>query len=126
MLIACAAVPLLAGLLFSGNWNWSIALFVVVPFFAAMRGIAVRLRGMFLDAVRRARDVSRLAAQFDSALNNMPCGLAMLDVQGRVVVTNRRLSELLKIPHDAGRNARTSANCSPPASTPGSLIVVKR
>ena len=84
-------------MLISGYDYWVVALLVLVPFFWGMRTVSIRLRGVFLEAVSQARDVSRLASRFDSALNNMPCGLAMLDKKGRIVVTNRRLSELLKI-----------------------------
>ncbi|MGO9743530.1 MAG: putative bifunctional diguanylate cyclase/phosphodiesterase, partial [Roseiarcus sp.] len=49
----------------------------------------------------RARDLSTLAGRFDSALNNMPSGLAMLDSSGRIVVTNRKLRDLLKLPAGA-------------------------
>ena len=97
VLIACGGIPVMAALLLAGYDYWVIGLIVLAPFFWGMRTISVRLRGVFLDAVFRARDVSRLASRFDSALNNMPCGLAMLDKKGRVVVTNRRLTELLKI-----------------------------
>jgi diguanylate cyclase (GGDEF)-like protein len=41
--------------------------------------------------------MSVLADRFDTALNNMPHGLAMLDNDGRVVVTNQRLLDLLKL-----------------------------
>ena len=96
VLIVCGAAPVLAAMLISGYDYWVVALLVLVPFFWGMRTVSIWLRGVFLEAVSQARDVSRLASRFDSALNNMPCGLAMLDKKGRIVVTNRRLSELLK------------------------------
>jgi diguanylate cyclase (GGDEF)-like protein len=62
-----------------------------------MRKISFRLRGVYLDALLKARDVSVLADRFDTALNNMPYGLAMLGNDGRIVVTNQRLHDLLKL-----------------------------
>lgn len=41
--------------------------------------------------------MSLLADRFDTALNNMPHGLAMFDADGRVLVVNRRWSEILPI-----------------------------
>jgi diguanylate cyclase (GGDEF)-like protein len=100
VLIVCAAVPVLAALLLAGPKYWTIAIFMLAPLFSAMIFISMRLRGVLLEAATRARDVSRLAAQFDSALNNMPSGLAMLDGRGKVEVVNRKLIELLAISSD--------------------------
>ena len=96
-LIVCGSVPMLAALFVAGGYFWLISIFVLLPFFAAMRNISFRLRGVYLDAVLRAIDVSLLADQFDAALNNMPHGLAMLNRDQRIVVINSRLNQLLKI-----------------------------
>ncbi len=99
-LIVCGSVPMLAALFVAGGHFWLISIFVLLPFFAAMRNISFRLRGVYLDAVLRAIDVSLLADQFDAALNNMPHGLAMLNREQRIVVINSRLNKLLKIKID--------------------------
>jgi diguanylate cyclase (GGDEF)-like protein len=96
-LILCALLPMFAALILAGGYYWLIGIFTLLPFFIAMRSISLRLRGVYLDAVVKARDVTTLAGRFDSALNNMPCGLAMVDKNGDVIVTNRRLRELLDI-----------------------------
>jgi diguanylate cyclase (GGDEF)-like protein len=94
---------LIAGLLIftalslGGGYYWFLGFLVVLPSFLTMRKISFRLRGVYLDALLKARDVSVLADRFDTALNNMPHGLAMLDNDGRVVVTNQRLLDLLKL-----------------------------
>ncbi|MFX5705394.1 PAS-domain containing protein, partial [Acinetobacter baumannii] len=56
---------------------------------------AARLRNILLDAVIAKRDVELLATRFDTALNNMPHGLAMFDATGRLVVVNARWGEML-------------------------------
>ena len=43
------------------------------------------------------RKVLPPAGRFDTALNNMPHGLCMLDPQRRLVVANKRLSEILQL-----------------------------
>src|SRR5271155_2005966 len=79
------------------GYYWFLGFLVVLPSFLTMRKISFRLRGVYLDALLKARDVSVLADRFDTALNNMPHGLAMLGNHGRVVVTNQRLLDLLKL-----------------------------
>jgi diguanylate cyclase (GGDEF)-like protein len=96
--IVCAGVPMTAALLLVGGWYYAIFAFVLIPFFASLKFISDRLRRVLLDAVIAGRDVSLLAGRFDTALNNMPHGLCMVDVKGQVVVCNRRLRELLSLP----------------------------
>ncbi len=103
-LILFAGAPMAAALILAGGYYWLIAVFVLTPFFFAMRSMSSRLRGVYLDAVLKARDVTLLADRFDTALNNMPHGLAMLDKKGAVVVVNQRLDALLKF-----RSGRTRA-----------------
>ena len=83
-----------------GDFQFIIGL-VVIPFFLSLRTISARLRNTLLDAVNFGHDVSLLAERFDTALSNMPLGLAMFDANQRLIVGNRRLSELLGIGQDA-------------------------
>ena len=77
---------------------------------------------MLLDAVIASRDVSLLAGRFDTALNNMPHGLCMFDAERRLVVSNRRLGELLGISADMRRRRHVArATCSATASRGGTL-----
>jgi diguanylate cyclase (GGDEF)-like protein len=48
---------------------------------------------VLLDAVITARDISKLAVQFDTALNNMPHGLVMFDGDQRLAVANSKFRE---------------------------------
>ncbi len=99
--IIAAGVPLTAALLSFGDVYHTIFAFVVlVPFILSLKFMADRLRRILVDAVVATRDVSLLAARFDTALNNMPHGLCMLDADQRVVVANKRLTELLGIRSD--------------------------
>ena len=60
--------------------------------------MADRLRRTLFDAAIASRDVALLANRFDAALNNMPHGLCMFDSEGRIVVSNQRLSQLMGLP----------------------------
>jgi diguanylate cyclase (GGDEF)-like protein len=96
--ILCAGIPLVAALLAFGTaYHALFAFSVLIPFFASLKFMADRLRRMLHDTLSATRNVSLLAARFDTALNNMPHGLCMLDAEQRVLVANRRLADLLGI-----------------------------
>jgi diguanylate cyclase (GGDEF)-like protein len=97
VLLAVSSISIFSALGLGGRYYWLLGLLVVLPSFVAMRRISIRLRGVYLDALVKARYVSVLVDRFDTALNNMPYGLAMLDAAGGVVVTNQRLADLLKL-----------------------------
>jgi len=108
--IVCAGIPMTLALVSVGGEYYTIFALVLVPFFATLKFISDRLRRVLLDAVIASRNVSLLAGRFDTALNNMPHGLCMFDAQRRVVVSNRRLSGLLKLPADvASKHASARA-----------------
>ena len=99
--VAAAGVPLLVAVLLPGHaylWIWFL---VFLPFLVALRSISSRLRGIFMSAVTRANDLCRLAGRFDTALNNMPHGLAMFADDGTVTVVNHRIAELMRVAPDA-------------------------
>jgi diguanylate cyclase (GGDEF)-like protein/PAS domain S-box-containing protein len=80
---------------------------LIGAFFVSFKFISDRLRRTLLDAVIAARDVAILASRFDTALNNMPHGLCMFDAERRVVVTNKRLGEILGLAARGDRKGQT-------------------
>jgi diguanylate cyclase (GGDEF)-like protein len=103
--IMAAAAPLAGALAWRGGAYLLILLLVFLPFFISIRTIAARLRRILVEAVLRERDNRVLANRFDTALNNMPVGLAMFDAAGRLVVGNHRLGQLFGITlRDIGRD----------------------
>jgi PAS domain-containing protein len=100
--IFCAWAPMTAALLLYGHhFHWIFA-GLLVPSFVGMKFIAERLRRTLLDAVIASRDMTLLAARFDTALNNMPHGLCMFDSERRVVVSNQKLNQQLGLAPDFG------------------------
>jgi diguanylate cyclase (GGDEF)-like protein len=95
--LICAGVPMTLALFLMGDTYLAVFGCVLVPFFISLKSIADRLRRTLLDAVVATRDVSLLAGRFDTALNNMPHGLCMFDPQRRLVVSNKRMEELLHV-----------------------------
>lgn len=97
--ILCAWLPLTVALVVFGDlFHWIFAA-LLVPFFLAVKLISDRLRNMLLDAIVATRQVTQLAARFDTALTNMPHGLCMLDPAGRIVVSNERCAQLFGVDH---------------------------
>src|SRR5262249_52314493 len=90
-------VPMAGALFLMGDGYLAVFVCVLVPFFLALKSIADSLRRTLRNAVVATRDVTLLATRFDTALNNMPHGLCMLDPRRRLVVANKRLAEILRI-----------------------------
>jgi diguanylate cyclase (GGDEF)-like protein len=108
ILLMC--VPLVAGMFLTGVPDYIILAFFAMPFFGSVRKIATRLRDILLHAIVAQRDVSLLAARFDTALNNMPHGLAMFDADARLLVVNKRWADILPCDPEAVRSgARAQA-----------------
>jgi diguanylate cyclase (GGDEF)-like protein/PAS domain S-box-containing protein len=98
--IFCVWTPMAAALLFYGNpYHWIYAGFLALSFLG-IKFMADRLRRTLFDAVNTSRDIALLANRFDAALNNMPHGLCMFDSDGRIVISNQRLSQLMGLPSD--------------------------
>ena len=94
VLLFAGGAPVTVALLMPRDLHYTLSAFLLGSFFVSFKFISDRLRKTLLDAVISARDVSLLAQRFNTALNNMPHGLAMFDSDRRLVVTNRRLTEL--------------------------------
>ena len=93
--IFCVWAPMTAALLLYGNpYYWIFAGFLALSFLG-IKFMADRLRRTLFDAATTSRDIALLANRFDAALNNMPHGLCMFDSEGRIVVSNQRLSGLM-------------------------------
>jgi diguanylate cyclase (GGDEF)-like protein len=95
--LVAGSVPLALALFWLGNTYLAVLGFVLIPFFVGLKSVAERLRRTLLDAVIATRDVTLLAGRFDTALNNMPHGLCMLDPQRRLVVANKRFGAILRL-----------------------------
>ena len=106
--IICAGVPMSAALISVGGSYYAVFALVLLPFFVSLKFISDRLRRVLLDAVVASRDVSLLAGRFDTALNNMPHGLCMFDAEGKLLVSNRRLTDLLAVSQELASRRPTA------------------
>lgn len=96
--LLATGIPIATGLYLNSDRAYIVLAFFIIPFFASLRSISARLRHTLLDAVIATHEISLLAKRFDTALNNMPHGLAMFDADRRLVVANGRLGEILGLP----------------------------
>ena len=85
-----------------GNYPMIIVV-ILIPFFFFIKTSATRLRTTLLDEVLSKREVTQLAGQLDSALNNMSHGLCMLDTEGNLSVSNEQIAKMLGVPKRAMR-----------------------
>ncbi len=69
-------------------------------FLVALTQISANLHRIFMQALVAREREAALAGQFDTALNNMPHGLCMFAVDGRLAVMNHRFSEMMELPED--------------------------
>ncbi|HEX5779947.1 MAG TPA: EAL domain-containing protein [Xanthobacteraceae bacterium] len=118
--ILCAAPLMVLSLLLTGDVYYAIYSVLFINFFVAMKFISDRLRETLMDAVVTSRENTLLAGRFDAALNNMPLGLCMFDADRRLVVINRRGTELLGVSADdahQGISARKLMHSSMRAGT---------
>ena len=95
--LACAAVPMTAALIAKGDIFYFAFAVLLAPFFLTLKFISERFRDTLLDAIVATHRATALAKRFDTALSNMPHGLCMLNSEGRILVVNERLMELLNI-----------------------------
>ncbi|MDF1776952.1 MAG: EAL domain-containing protein [Rhizobiaceae bacterium] len=93
-----ACLPIMLSLLLVGDIYMAILALLIVPLVATTRSMANGVREFLYDNVMSHREIAIIADRFNTALNNMPHGLFMLDENNRIVVANKKAAELLSVP----------------------------
>lgn len=88
-------VPLVLGLVLVGDIYHLILAILFVPYLLSLRRIAGTVRQFLLSALHGRIAATRLAGQFDTALETMQHGLIMLDADGKPAVVNGRARQIL-------------------------------
>jgi diguanylate cyclase (GGDEF)-like protein len=73
------------------------------------RSVAV-FKAKSLELLQKKGELERLNLQLDAAINNMPVGLSMFDAQERLLVCNRRYSEMYDLPSELSQPG--AAHCA--------------
>ncbi|QRM56713.1 EAL domain-containing protein [Sinorhizobium sp. BG8] len=94
-----ACIPMVAGFLGLQDFYHAVLAVLILPFILTTRMMANGVRAFLYRNVLAAREIATIAERFDTALNNMPHGLFMLDADHRILVANRRACELLHLGH---------------------------
>ncbi|MCP8896097.1 EAL domain-containing protein [Shinella daejeonensis] len=92
-----ACIPMVAGFLALQDFYHAVLAVLILPFILTTRAMANGVRTFLYENVLAARKIAVIADRFDTALNNMPHGLFMLDADHRILVANRRACELLHL-----------------------------
>jgi diguanylate cyclase (GGDEF)-like protein len=98
ILFACG--PMSIALAIHGDPYYIAFAVLLILFFFALKHINLSLHSIFVKALLSSERESALAAQFDTALNNMPHGLCMFGADGRLAVMNHRFSEMMRLSDD--------------------------
>lgn len=73
---------------------------LLVLFFLGLKDINLSLHSIFVKALLANEREASIAAQFDTALNNMPHGLCMFDANGCLAVMNYRFHHMMGLKTD--------------------------
>ncbi|GMB81805.1 EAL domain-containing protein [Shinella zoogloeoides] len=96
-MVFSACFPIAVGFLGLQDFYHAVLASLVIPFAMTTRSMANGVRTFLYENVLAARELATIADRFDTALNNMPHGLFMLDADHRILVANRRACELLHL-----------------------------
>ncbi len=97
MMSVCALVPVLFGFILVDSIYHVIIGALLVPYFLSNIQMANGLRQSLFAAVMNERRLSTVVSRFDTALNNMPQGLVMLDGRASIAVVNKQVRDMLNI-----------------------------
>src|SRR3954465_13152613 len=111
MLLACG--PLTLALALYGSPYYIGMATLNVLFFFSLKHISTSLQTIFVRALIAREREAALANQFDTALNNMPHGLAMFRADGRLAVMNHCFGEMMNLSDDfVQQGANVSEICA--------------
>jgi diguanylate cyclase (GGDEF)-like protein len=119
ILFACG--PMSIALAMHGGFYYIGLSALMVLFFVGLKHINISLHAIFVKALTSSFRESALAGQFDTALNNMPHGLCMFAVDGRLAVMNHRFSELMNLSDDLVRRGASAPDIISACVSAGSI-----
>ena len=101
--------PFAISMLMTGDIKHVLLASLLVPFIFMSNGLATSLRKTLFSSARGRLQITQIADRFDTALNNMPQGLLMIDSDGRIEVANRGMAVMFGFQ----RNARLEGRLLP-------------
>jgi diguanylate cyclase (GGDEF)-like protein len=119
--IALACGPTAIALATRGTPYYIGLAFVSAVFFLALKQISTNLQRIFVQALVAREREAALAAQFDTALNNMPHGLCMFRPDGRLAVMNYRFGEMMDLSDDIVNGGASASDIIAACVSAGSI-----
>lgn len=119
ILLACGSMS--AALAWHGNLYYCGLALLNVIFFIGVKHITTNLQQIFVRALLGRESESALAAQFDTALNNMPHGLCMFRADGQLAVMNHRFAEMMKLKESLADGAPSGTEIVASCITAGAI-----
>ncbi len=96
MLLTVFAVgPIGIAFMYQGGPFMTFMAVLLIPFVMTTQSMATGVREFLFQNVFARRNITIIADRFDTALNNMPHGLFMLDADRKIEVANRKACEVL-------------------------------
>ena len=105
--VIISSAPMVLGFILQGDKYYDGLAFLFALFFLGLKDINLSLHHMFVKALISTEREAALAAQFDTALNNMPNGLCMFAGDGRLAVVNSCFSEMMQVSDDLVQRGTT-------------------
>ncbi len=93
--LLCLACPYLIGLILRNDIHHVMMAVLAVPFVMIIFGLAKTLRHTLFESTRGRLMLAEVADKFNTALNNMPHGLLMIDDTHKIEVANRQFFKML-------------------------------
>lgn len=90
-------------------------------FFFGLKRITFSLKHIYVEALGASEREAAMAAQFDTALNNMPHGLCMFEANGRLAVMNYRFSRMMGLREDLIGSGASAADVAAACLKAGTL-----
>lgn len=98
--VSLVFVPVVIALALRGTPFYVAMAVLSAAFLLSLMGLSANLHRIFMRALVAREREAALAGRFDTALNNMPHGLCMFHVDGRLAVMNHRFGEMMNLPDD--------------------------
>lgn len=119
--ILLTSAPMSLGLALNGDIYYAGLAFLLVLFFIGLKYINLNLHRIFVKALTATEREAAIAAQFDTALNNMPNGLCMFGADGRLAVMNNCFATMLKVSSDLVERGANVGEVASACVTAGTL-----
>jgi diguanylate cyclase (GGDEF)-like protein len=88
--------PIFVALISLGGWKHYVGAILLIPFSLLINAMSSYVCDFLYQAVRGKLEIKAIADQFDVAINHMPQGLILFDINGFALVINSRAAIMMR------------------------------